>query len=243
MQRKYWEHLSKTWDHSDQERLQRENTASIFFETIMRDDVDELLLLIRRGCSPNLILGQRTSLMIAAEYGSQECLSILLRLGANLGTQDENGYDALFWSIKSQSNACIDLILSQPQYRYKRLPTDNSTALIFAAKTSYVHGVRSIVNHDPKQVFLVDRRGQSALWHVLSKAELSDADNEIARILMDQGADPDLADLAGITPREAAITSDAQSALERQELKTALDATPEPTTSTPSSPGPRPRRL
>lgn len=222
MNLKEWNQLSSNWEKAESNRQRQEHTAAIFFETISRDDSQAVLRLIQRGCSPNLLLGQKSPLMTAAEYGASDTLGLLLQYGGHLSVQDEKGQDALFWAISSQSNPCVDLILSRPEYRYKRLFDDNSTALILAAKRGYVHGVRAICTHQKNQVDLVDRRGQSALWHVLSKAEMTPADNEIARILLDNGANPDQEDLLGVTPRASAHSLAAQAALEQQELKDAM---------------------
>lgn len=217
-----WNFLTQSWDRAEQEKRRLEKAARIFFEDIERDDWVACSKLIERGCSPNLSLGQKTAAMVAAECGAVNTLRLLASTGANLGAQDEKGRDAMFWAVQTRANDIVDFLLARGP-RLKRLFNDNSTALIEAAKGSYVHGVRALVAHDRSWVDLYDRMGRTALWHVLSKPSLSDADNEIARILMGSGANPDMGDLEGVTPREASQSENAKSLVERNDLEASIE--------------------
>lgn len=235
-----WNFLTKSWDRADRERERLEKATQIFFEDIMRDDWMGCSKLIDRGCSPNMALGQKTAAMVAAEHSSINCLRLLTSTGANLGAQDEQGRDALFWAVETRSNDSIDFLLAQG-VRPKRMRDDNSTPLIAAAKNSYVHGVRALVYYDRSLVNLYDRMGRTALWHVLSKEEMSDDDNEIARILMDQGANPDMADLEGITARESAMSESGKSLVERHDIEATIEPDADPSAA-PSPKAPTPSR-
>lgn len=236
-----WKFLTKSWDAAERDRQQQERAALVFFESIERNDWSACSKLIERGCSANMALGQKTALMAAAEHGALETLRLLVSTGANLGAQDETGRDALFWALESRRDDLLDFLLAQG-VRPKRLFGDNSTALIHAAKNSYVHGVRSLVLYDKNLVNQYDRMGRTALWHVLSKTDLSDEDNEIARILMDEGADPDLLDIEGISARQSAQAESAQSLIERHDLSQAMDAESEADLSADQTPAPRSNR-
>lgn len=235
-----WKFLTQSWDRSERERERLEKATHIFFEDIIRDDWLACTKLIERGCSPNMALGQKTAVMVAAENGAINVLKLLASTGANLGAQDEQGRDALFWAVETRSDDAIDFLLERG-VRSKRLFTDNATPLICAAKASYVHGVRALVSYDKKQVNLYDRMGRTALWHVLSKEDMSDDDNEIARILMDEGANPDLADLEGVTARESAMSESGKSLVERHDIESNIVPDVEPDHD-PKPKGPAPTR-
>lgn len=220
-----WKFLTQSWDRAERERERLEKATTIFFDDIMRDDWAACSKLIERGCSPNMALGQKTAIMVAAEHAAINALKLLVTTGANLGAQDEQGRDALFWAVETRSNDAVDFLLDQGA-RGKRLFNDNSTPLIAAAKSSYVHGVRALVSRDNKIVNQYDRMGRTALWHVLSKEDLSDDDNEIARILMDGGANPDMADLDGVSARESATSESGRSLVERHDIDATLDVEP-----------------
>lgn len=222
-----WKFLTQSWDRSAQERERLENATVIFFDDIQRDDWVACSKLMERGCSPNMALGRKTAVMVAAENAAINTLRLLVSTGGNLGAQDEHGRDALFWGVETRSNDVVDFLLSQ-RIRPKRLANDLSTPLIEAAKRSYVHGVRALVQYDKKQVNLYDRMGRTALWHVLSKPEMTDDDNEIARILMGSGANPDMTDLEGVSPRDAAQSEIGQSMLERHDIDVSIEPDPEP---------------
>lgn len=232
-----WKFLTDSWDRAEKERSRLDNAASMFFETVARNDWQAVSKLIQSGCSPNMLLGHRNALMVAAENGALECVKLLISTGSVLGAQDEMGRDALFCAIEARHDAVVSFLLSKGP-RFKRLFHDNSTPLIAAAKSSYLHGVAALVKYDKHSVNLFDRMGRTALWHVLSKEELSDDDNAIARILLDNGASADMADLDGVSPREAARAESARSAVERADLSTSMEAEPE---SAPQQPAP-PRR-
>ena len=239
-----WNYLKRSWDRADSEKARLEKATSIFFEDVARDDWLACSKLIERGCSPNMALGHKRALMVAAESGAINTLRLLASTGADLGAQDEQGRDALFWAIETRADDAVDFLLAQAAakgVRPKRLFDDNSTALIAAAKLSYVHAVRALVHYEKSMVNMWDRMGRTALWHVLSKTDLSDDDNEIARILMDGGADPSMRDLEGVSAREAATSDAGQSLLERHDIEAELDpAEPSPEQSAPA-PSRRPR--
>jgi ankyrin repeat protein len=240
-----WEFLTKSWDRAESERARLEKATLIFFEDIERDDWAAVARLIERGCSPNMALGHKTAAMVAAECAAINALRLLVSTGANLGAQDEQGRDALFFAIGTRADEAVDFLLESGS-RLKRLFNDNSTALIEAAKGSYVHGVRALVAHEKKWVNLYDRMGRTALWHVLSKEHLTDADNEIARILMGAGANPDMADIDGVTAREASTSEVAQSLVERHDIEASVEpdgpqVDPGPEADAPAPSRPRPR--
>lgn len=225
-----WRYLTQAWDRHDSEQRRIEEAAGVFFDAVARNDWMAASKLIERGCSSNMLLGQRTPLMVAAEYGALETAKLLIATGASLGSQDEIGRDSLTHAVENAQDALVDLLLEKGA-PIKRTFQDNATALIQAAKFSNVHAVRSLVKYDKNMVDMYDRLGRTALWHVLSKESLSEDDNEIARILIDSGADPSAVDFEGVSPKEAARSEAAQSLAERAELARGLEndeAAPEP---------------
>lgn len=239
-----WKFLTNGWDRAEKERARLDNAASMFFETVSRNDWLAVSKLIQSGCSPNMLLGHKSALMVAAEHGALECLNLLISTGSVIGAQDEIGRDALFHAIESRQDEAVRFLLSKGP-RVKRLFNDNATALILAAKSGYVSGVDALVKYDKNMVNMYDRMGRTALWHVLSKEDMTDEDNEIARILMDGGASADMTDLEGVSAREAAQAESARSLVERADLAASMKAQAEadnaPAQPAPSSPkrGPR----
>ncbi len=217
-----WKQLNASWEHSAKTQQITEQAINALMESIAQNDWRATSRLLQKGCSPNLSQGMRTPLMCAAENGAIECLKLLIQTGATVGAQDELGRDALFCSIEAFQDAALHHLLKQSP-RLKRLFEDNRTPLIIAAQISNLPAVRMLVNYDKNCVNQYDRTGRTALWYVLSKPELSDDDNEIARILMDAGADPQMPDINGITPAQASADPAAQSLLERADLAQAID--------------------
>ena len=230
MRKQVWDYLTRSWDNAEKERQRNEQASLALFETIARNEWLLVSQLLEEGCSPNMRLGKKTTLMHAAECGSIECLKLLCSLGADMGAQDEIGRDILHCAVESGLNTAVDAVLAK-QPKNKRLFSDNATALIVATKLSYVHAVRQIVTFMPHLINMYDRTGRTALWHVLSKSDPTDDDNEIARILLDSGANPDIADIDGIAPREAALNPSTLAEIERHDIDTSVDLSndnPEP---------------
>lgn len=244
MQLDAWKFLTNNWDRADKERARLDQASSMFFETISRNDWVNVSKLLQNGCSANMLLGHKSALMVAAEYGALECVKLLMSMGAALGAQDEIGRDALFYSAEGRQDAVLHYLLHQNP-RLKRLFHDNASLLIHATKSSNLFAVTALVKYDKNMINQYDRMGRTALWHVLSKTDPTDDDNEIARILMDAGADPDFTDMEGVSARNAAHTQSSRSLLERNDLNSAMeiemDSTPDPQGPAPSSPkrGPR----
>ncbi len=222
-----WNYLTRGWDRRESEQRRIDEAAGVLFEAVARNDWMAVSKLIEKGCSANMLLGQRSPLMVAAEYGAVETARLLLATGASLGSQDEIGRDALMHAVENRQDALVDLLLDSGA-PIKRMAQDNATALIQAAKFSNVHATRALVKYSKNLVDMYDRMGRTPLWHVLSKESLSDEDNEIARILIDSGADPGVVDFEGVSPRDAARTEAAQSLAERADLARGMDAGAEP---------------
>ena len=236
MQQQLWQYLSQRWDNADKEKIRIEEAVNIFFDTISRNEWDLVAQLIKKGCTYNMRQGHKTALMHACEYGATETVNLLLKLGAEVGAQDEIGKDALHYAIESGMDSTIDSIIRNNP-KIKRIFSDNSTALILATKLSYVYAVKQLVKFIPSCIDMYDREGRTALWHVLSKPSPTDEDNQIAKILLDSGADPDIQDISGISPKEAAVTDSANAIIERHDIDQSIDnditTTVEPSPPTP----------
>lgn len=233
-----WEYLLKGWDGAKAEKERLSGAGGVFFENIERDDWLSVSKLIERGCSSNTSVNRKTALMHAAEHGSMKSLRLLISTGASIGVQDETGRDAAFWAIEMTNSEALRCILAQgPDLR--RLFADNATPLILAAKKSYVEGVKIVVEYDPACVNLRDRSGRTALWHVLSKEDPTYDDNEIARILMDAGADPDTLDSFGRSARGSVKSNASQSELDRHDLDVEIEPSIENDQPAPAAPAPR----
>lgn len=220
-----WKYLTNTWDRAEKERSRQDNASAMFFETVSRNDWMAVGRLLENGCSVNMLLGHRSALMVAAQYGALESLKLLLGMGAAIGAQDEVGQDALFYALDARQDAIVAHLLEHGP-RMKRMFADNATPLIFAAKAGYVSGVAALVKYDRNMVNYFDRLGRTALWHVLSKEEMTDEDNQIARILMDNGASAEMTDFEGVSARDAASSQNSKSLLERADIAATLDDMP-----------------
>ena len=134
-----------------------------------------------------------TALAWAAHWDDMEAADLLIRAGANVNAANSYGVTPLSLACTNQNAAMVEKLLkagADPN----GVPT-GTPALMVAARTGNVDTVKSLLAHGADANAKENSRGQTALmWAVAEKHP------EVARVLIDRGADVRAHSTNGFTP-------------------------------------------
>ena len=154
-----------------------------------------ITLLLEAHADPNkALLSGETPLMTAVDAGNAAAARLLLAHGADVNAREtKGGQDALMWAAANREPAIVTLLLAHggdPRARSKR----GFTPLLFAAQQGDVESGRLLLQagSDVNDRSAIDRK--TAL--VVAAASGS---RDFCALLLDKGANPDLADDGGFT--------------------------------------------
>jgi len=200
--------------------------------------------LLKAGADPNAPGPDgETVLMVAARAGSANVVTALLDHGVNVNaTESWQGQTALMWAAAENHGAAIKALaargadlnarskeLSFPDYRYEtngmavfQLPKGGWTALMYAARQNAKEAVNALADVKADLDATTKQEGTTALQIAIINIHY-----DLANLLLERGADPNVVDASGMTALYAAVDMRAPAnMLTRPEpkLRDALDA-------------------
>lgn len=110
------------------------------------------------------IKGQ-TPLMLMAEKGDTELVTIMLKAGADPEMQSISGMTALHSAIKSGVDSCVDVLLDHPCKR-DNLTDDGQSPLHTASWTANLHAVRRLLQLSPRLARQRNSQGMTPLERI-----------------------------------------------------------------------------
>lgn len=177
--------------------------------------------LIAAGADPNSALPEgETVLMTAARTGSGPAVEALLDHGADVNAKERwQGETALMWAAAENHAAAVTLLVKRgaivdarssalqfPKFAFNGstmvstpMPRGSMTALLMAARQGALDGVRALVEAGA-DLDLTEPDGSSAL--VLA---IVNSHQDVAVLLLEKGANPNVADSAGMAALYAAL--------------------------------------
>jgi uncharacterized protein len=138
----------------------------------------------------------KTPLMVASEEGHVNLARWLLDKRAAINEQSKEGHTALWFASYQEHPAVVRLLVEEkadPSIATKW----GSTPLLISSEKGHLEVVHLLTGH-PSGKATINRRdadGRTALWRACDKGR-----GEVARVLLEAGADPTIADRFGITP-------------------------------------------
>ena len=177
-------------------------------------------MLLAAGADPNSSLSQgQTVLMTAARTGNPAAVRALLDHGAKVDAQESSlGETALMWAAAEDHADVVALLLQRGAHTETRsktlsfprdrfglegvltiLPRGNWTALMYAAREGAVGASRALVVGGAA-LDAVDPDGTTPLVRAIVNTHY-----DLAGLLIDKGADPNIADTSGMAALYAAV--------------------------------------
>ena len=156
--------------------------------------------------------------MLAAQTGSTEVSELLIKAGADVNAREEwRGQTPLMWAVAGRNSELADLLIkrgadvearaeandwgsqvtSEPRAQYR--PTGGLTVLLYAIRGGCLDCVKSVLKRGAN----IDRPTPDGITPLM--AALDNMQFEIANHLLDQGANPHVADWWGRTALHIAI--------------------------------------
>jgi ankyrin repeat protein len=174
-------------------------------------------MLLAAGANPNAALpgSGETILMTAARTGDVHVVRALLQHGAAVdGRESVYGENALMWAAHENHGEVVRLLIeagseanarsaptafARKQLGQSVLPLGSWTPLMYAARQNATTAVKALVEGGA-DVNLTDPNGTTALVLAIINTHY-----DLAAYLLDQGADPDIADTTGMAALYAAV--------------------------------------
>jgi len=177
--------------------------------------------LLKAGANPNEASPEgETVLMTASRAGNPKAVSMLIEAGASVNAIESwRGETALMWAAAENHAGAVKLLIEHgaakdaaartlkfPNVRYNLAthatlppPQGGFTALMFAARQGALAAATALADAGA-DLNLQDPDGTPALTVAIVNGH-----HDVARLLLERGANPNVADAAGMTPLYAAV--------------------------------------
>lgn len=173
------------------------------FEAVANNDVPTVQTLVKNGVNINTqdVRG-RTALLVAVEKHDVESAKVLLDAGADVNIQDQKQDSPLLLAGAEGMVDIMKLMLkAKPDFTlYNRF---GGTSLVPAAERGHVKMVKLLVN-TKVDIDHVNHLGWTALLEAIVLSDGGARHQQIVQILVDAGANVNIADKEGVTPLQHA---------------------------------------
>ena len=184
--------------------------ASPLYLAATNGDAAAIARLLDAGGDANAVLTAEgeTVLMLASHTGNAETVKLLLDRGAAPNTQQVRGQTALMWAAAEGHADVVELLLaggadpalaSTASTKQERRPPGGMTALLFASRQGQIEAARALLDGGAD----IDQAGADNTSALL--VAVVNGHYDLASLLIERGANPNIADANGRTPLYAAI--------------------------------------
>jgi uncharacterized protein len=184
--------------------------ASPLYLAATNGDAAAIARLLDAGEDANAVLTAEgeTVLMLASHTGNAEAVKLLLDRGADPNAQQVRGQTALMWAAAEGHAEAVKLLLAGgadpalstvASTKQERRPPGGITALIFASRQGQLEAARALLDGGAE----VDQTGADNTSALL--IAVVNGHYDVASLLIERGANPNIADANGRTPLYAAI--------------------------------------
>ncbi|HRW08344.1 MAG TPA: ankyrin repeat domain-containing protein [Caldilineaceae bacterium] len=166
-------------------------------------DIETVQSLLTQGAAVDAANSRGVTPLIAAAYRNQLAVAkVLIDAGADVNVQDRTQQSAYLISTADGYLALLKLTLANGADVHS-LDSYNGTGLIRAADRGHVEIIAELLQTDI-DIDHVNRLGWTALLEAVILGDGGPRHTEVVRLLVDAGADINLADSNGVTPLDHA---------------------------------------
>jgi ankyrin repeat protein len=180
------------------------NLNEQLLQATQHGDKQAVLNLLQQGADINVIDAQgRTPVMIATYQHNTDMVRALLQAGADVNIRDNNKENPL---LHSAAQGCLDIIKLAIEARADTRLTNRfgGISIIPASERGHIEIVRELLTSTDIKVNHVNNLGWTALLEAIILSNGDKAHQQIVQLLIDYGADVNLADRDSITPLQHA---------------------------------------
>jgi uncharacterized protein len=176
------------------------NLNEQLLQATQRGEKETVLILLQQGADINVIDAQgRTPIMLATYQHNTDMVRALLQAGAGVNIRDNNKENPL---LHSAAQGWLDILrLAIEAHADTRLTNRfGGISIIPASERGHIEIVRELLTRTSINVNHVNNLGWTALLEAIILSNGDKAHQQIVQLLVDYGADINLADKDGVTP-------------------------------------------
>ncbi|HXX79790.1 MAG TPA: ankyrin repeat domain-containing protein [Ktedonobacteraceae bacterium] len=173
-------------------------------QAAQRADKEAVLTLLQQGADINVRDAQgRTPVMIATYQHNTDMVQTLLQAGADVNIRDNNKANPL---LHSAAMGWLDILQIAIDAHADTTLTNRfgGISIIPASERGHVEIVRALLTRTNINVNHINNLGWTALLEAIILSNGGQAHQQIVQLLVDHGADVNLADRDGVTPLQHA---------------------------------------
>lgn len=171
-----------------------------FFRAAEHGNISKIKSLLESGIDINIIDNKgRTAVMIATYANDPETVKVLIDYGADIDIQDDMKNNPFLYAGAEGFLEILRMTIDAGA-NPNLLNRYGGTALIPASEHGYVGVVRELLENTDIDVNLVNNLGWTAMMEAIVLSEGGKIHQETIKLLIEHGADVNIADSKGVTP-------------------------------------------
>lgn len=188
---------------TEEKAMPKKNTADLnkaLLQAIETNDIQQIETLLQEGAQVDTVNTRGESgLLVATHANDIPMAKIFLQHGANVNLQDKIEDSPFLYAGAEGRTEILKLMISHnPDYTLTN--RFGGTALIPAAEKGHLANVQLLLAETSIDVNHVNNPGWTALLEAIVLSDGGKTQQQIVQALLENGADPNIADSSGVTP-------------------------------------------
>ncbi|SCB87223.1 ankyrin repeat domain-containing protein [Bacillus wiedmannii] len=198
----------KNEKHKEQEEPKEEKSINLMDKQLLLSatlgDTETAMKLIQDGANINVEGDNGETPILAATYQNHvETVKALIGAGANIERKDEKQSNPFLYASREGYTDIVKLLINAG-VNTKETTKSGGTALISASERGHVEVVKELLEHTDIDVNYRNDRGGTAVVEAIVLGNGSENHKKVIQMLIDHGADVNMANKENITPLQYA---------------------------------------
>lgn len=194
--------------HKEKEKDKEETGINLMDKQLLLSatlgDTETTMKLIKDGANINVEGDNGETPILAAVYQNHiETVKALIDAGADIEIQDEKQSNPFLYASREGYTDIVKLLINAGA-NTKETTRSGGTALISASERGHVEVVKELLEHTDIDVNYKNNRGGTALLETIVLGNGSDSHKRVIQMLIEHGADVNMANNEGNTPLQHA---------------------------------------